>query len=57
MSFFILFFWLLRRGFLLLHCMGFSLQWLHLVLEHGLQGVWAQYLWHLGSVPPQHVGS
>ena len=57
MYLFSFYFWLLRMGFLLLHCMGFALQWLHLALEHGLSGVWAQYLWHSGSVAPQHVGS
>lgn len=35
--------WLLRMGFLLLHFMGFALQWLHLAL-----GAWA--LGHLDSV-------
>ena len=28
-----------------------------LVAEHGLQGTWAQQLWHTGLVAPRHVGS
>ena len=57
------------KGYSLLWCAGFSLQWFLLLQsmgsrEHGFQWLrlegsraWAQELWHTGLVAPQHVGS
>ena len=47
-----------------LRCMGFSLQWLLLLQSMGSRctsfssrSTRVQYLWHMGFVPLQHVGS
>ena len=45
------------RGYFLLQCMGFSLQWLLLLWSTGFRvcGLW--YLWLMGLVVMWHVGS
>ena len=37
--------------------MGLLIVVASLVAERGLQGAWAQYLWHVGLVALWHVGS
>ena len=57
----ILFFWLVSAWYVFLHPFAFIklFIWLCqvLVLAHGLQSVWAQWLWHVGLVAPWHVES
>ena len=45
------------RGSSLVAVRGLLIVVASLVEEHGLQGVWAQYLWHTGLVALQHVES
>ena len=45
------------RGSSLVAVRGLLIVVASLVAEHGLQGVWAQYLWHTGLVALQHVES
>ena len=47
-----------------LRCAGFSLRWLLLLRSPGFRlsgfsscGTWAQQLWSMGLISPQHVGS
>ena len=52
------------RGYCLLPCSGFSLQWLLLLWSTGFRhmsfnscSMWAQSLWCMGLVASRHVGS
>ena len=45
------------RGSSLVAVRGLLIVVASLVAEHGLQGVWAQYLWHTGLVALRHVES
>ena len=52
------------RGYSSLWCAGFSLWWLLLLRSTGSWcagfsscGTWAQFLWRMGLVAPQHLGS